>query len=332
MLLSYLLQEPLFLPVLTLIAAIVIDAAVGDPARLYKIVPHPVVLIGKAIEFMESWLNQPKKSRFARIILGTVLALTIITASTAVGLILSYLLGQVPHGWIIESLLASSLIAYRGLGKAVQHVATELALGLKPGRLAIRHLVGRDPDSLNEAGISRAAIESMAENFSDGVVAPVFWFALFGLPGICAYKAVNTLDSMIGHKNERYEAFGKFAARLDDVVNLIPARLAGLFFVLAALLVPGASARRGLKIMFRDAGLHRSPNAGWQEAAVAGALGFALAGPRTYPGYVVNDPFMGDGGRKDLDAPDIRQALKLYLGAGFWMLTTVAALLLPALL
>ncbi|WP_211212262.1 adenosylcobinamide-phosphate synthase CbiB [Kiloniella laminariae] len=326
------LQEPLFLPVLTLIIAILIDAAIGDPTRLYKIIPHPVVLIGKAIELTEIRLNRNRDSRSFRIVLGALLALGIISLSTAVGLILSHLSGQVPHGWIIESLLASSLIAYRGLGKAVQHVATELALGLKSGRLAIRHLVGRDPESLNEAGISRAAIESMAENFSDGVVAPVFWFAVFGLPGICAYKAINTLDSMIGHRNERYEAFGKFAARLDDLVNLIPARLAGLFFVLAALLVPGASPSRGLRIMFRDAGLHRSPNAGWQEAAVAGALGFALAGPRTYPGYVVDDPFMGDGGRKDLDAPDIRQALKLYLGAGFWMLVAVATLLLPSLL
>ncbi|WP_419901247.1 adenosylcobinamide-phosphate synthase CbiB [Kiloniella sp.] len=325
---SYLVQEPLFLPILTLITAILIDIVIGDPAWLYRYIPHPVVVIGKAIEYGETWLNRSKNSRITGIVLGAILSLGIITLASALGLILSRTLGQVSHGWIVESILASSLIAYRGLGTAVRNVAKDLAVGLKEGRVSISHLVGRDPESLNEAGICRAAIESMAENFSDGVVAPVFWFALFGLPGLCAYKAINTLDSMIGHKNDRYEAFGKFAARLDDLVNLIPARLAGLFYVLAALFVPGASSTQGLKVMLRDAGQHRSPNAGWQEAAVAGTLGFALAGPRTYPGYVVDDPWMGDGGRTELSAPDIKRALKLYIGAGIWMLIAVSAPLL----
>ena len=333
MLMSYLVQEPLFLPILTLITAILIDIVVGDPAWLYRYIPHPVVMIGKAIELGETRLNRSKDTRITRILLGAILTLGIVSLASALGLILSRSLGQVSHGWIIESILASSLIAYRGLGTAVRNVAKELARGLearslKEGRVAISHLVGRDPESLNEAGICRAAIESMAENFSDGVVAPVFWFALFGLPGLCAYKAINTLDSMIGHKNDRYEAFGKFAARLDDLVNLIPARLAGLFYVFAALFVPGASSFRGLKIMLRDAGQHRSPNAGWQEAAVAGTLGFALAGPRVYPGYVVDDPWMGDGGRTELAVPDINRALKLYVGAGAWMLIAASSPLL----
>lgn len=330
MLTSLLLNEPLYLPVLTLLAAILIDAAVGDPSWLYRYVPHPVVAIGKAIEFGETRLNSARSPRAKRLLLGALLSVAIVALAASVGLILSRALGQVPFGWIGESIVASTLIAYRGLGEAVRRVACELAQGLDQGRAAISHLVGRDPNSLDQAGISRAAVESMAENFSDGVVAPIFWFALFGLPGICAYKAVNTLDSMIGHRNERYEAFGKFAARLDDVVNLIPARLAGLFYVLAALFVPGASAGRGWKTMLRDAGKHRSPNAGWQEAAVAGALGFALAGPRTYPGYVVEDPWMGDGGRSELTAADINRALKLYLGAGFWMVMAVTSLLLTA--
>ncbi len=328
MLMSYLVQEPLFLPILTLIAAIFIDIVIGDPAWLYRYIPHPIVIIGKAIEIGETRLNRPKRNRVTNIILGAILSLGIIALAVAIGLILSRTLGQVSHGWIIESILASSLIAYRGLGAAVHNVAKALTLGLKEGRVAISHLVGRDPESLNEAGICRAAIESMAENFSDGVVAPVFWFAIFGLPGLCAYKAINTLDSMIGHKNERYEAFGKFAARLDDLVNLIPARLAGLFYVLAALFAPKASSGRALRVMFRDAGQHRSPNAGWQEAAVAGALGFALAGPRTYPGYVVNDPWMGEGGRSNLTKPDVNLALKLYIGAGFWLLLAVSLPLL----
>ncbi|WP_421780382.1 adenosylcobinamide-phosphate synthase CbiB [Kiloniella litopenaei] len=321
---SYLVQEPLFLPILILIIAIFIDIIIGDPAWLYRYVPHPVVIIGKAIEISEHRMNNPKNSRISGIFLGTLLSIGIIALAVAVGLILSRTLGQVSHGWIIESILASSLIAYRGLGTAVHNVSTALAQSLGEGRKAIGHLVGRDPESLDEAGICRAAIESMAENFSDGVVAPVFWFALFGLPGLCAYKAINTLDSMIGHKNERYEAFGKFAARLDDLVNLVPARLAGLLYVLAGLLIPKASAVRAFKVMLRDAGQHRSPNAGWQEAAVAGALGFALAGPRKYPGYVVDDPWMGDGGRSDLAAPDIKLALKLYIGAGLWMICPLA--------
>ncbi len=324
MLMSYLVQEPLFLPILILIIAIFIDIIIGDPAWLYRYVPHPVVIIGKAIEISEHRMNNPKNSRISGIFLGTLLSIGIIALAVAVGLILSRTLGQVSHGWIIESILASSLIAYRGLGTAVHNVSTALAQSLGEGRKAIGHLVGRDPESLDEAGICRAAIESMAENFSDGVVAPVFWFALFGLPGLCAYKAINTLDSMIGHKNERYEAFGKFAARLDDLVNLVPARLAGLLYVLAGLLIPKASAVRAFKVMLRDAGQHRSPNAGWQEAAVAGALGFALAGPRKYPGYVVDDPWMGDGGRSDLAAPDIKLALKLYIGAGLWMICPLA--------
>ncbi|WP_254055090.1 adenosylcobinamide-phosphate synthase CbiB [Kiloniella sp. EL199] len=324
---SYLVQEPLFLPILILITAIFIDIIIGDPAWLYRYVPHPVVIIGKAIEISEHRMNNPKNSRISGIFLGTLLSIVIIALAVAVGLILSRTLGQVSHGWIIESILASSLIAYRGLGTAVHNVSTALAQSLGEGRKAIGHLVGRDPESLDEAGICRAAIESMAENFSDGVVAPVFWFALFGLPGLCAYKAINTLDSMIGHKNERYDAFGKFAARLDDLVNLVPARLAGLLYVFAGLLVPKASAVRAFKVMVRDAGQHRSPNAGWQEAAVAGALGFALAGPRKYPGYVVDDPWMGNGGRSNLSAKDIKLALKLYIGAGFWMLCPFAACL-----
>ncbi|KLN62615.1 cobalamin biosynthesis protein CobD [Kiloniella spongiae] len=325
---SYLVQEPLFLPILILITAIFIDIVIGDPAWLYRYVPHPVVIIGKAIEVSERRMNNPKNNRMTGILLGALLSIGIIALAVAVGLILSRALGQVSHGWIVESILASSLIAYRGLGTAVHNVATALAQSLEEGRKAISHLVGRDPESLDEASICRAAIESMAENFSDGVVAPVFWFALFGLPGLCAYKAINTLDSMIGHKNERYEAFGKFAARLDDLVNLIPARLAGLLYVLAGLLISRASAARAFKVMLRDAGQHRSPNAGWQEAAVAGALGFALAGPRKYPGYVVDDPWMGDGGRSDLAAPDIKLALKLYIGAGFWMLFPLGVLLI----
>jgi adenosylcobinamide-phosphate synthase len=208
-------------------------------------------------------------------------------------------------------------------------VAAALDRGLAEARLAVAHIVGRDPARLDAPGVARAAAESLAENFSDGVVAPVFWFALFGLPGLCAYKAVNTLDSMIGQRNPRYERFGKAAARLDDALNWVPARLACLLLVAAAAVLPGASAAGAWRTAWRDAGGHRSPNAGWQEAALAGALGFALAGPREYPDGPVEDAWMGDG-RADLDAAALRAALRLYLVAGALLGTPLGGLLAVA--
>jgi adenosylcobinamide-phosphate synthase len=172
-------------------------------------------------------------------------------------------------------------------------------------------IVGRNPDVLDEGGVSRAAIESLAENFSDGVVAPVFWMAVGGLPGAALYKAANTADSMIGHKTPRHLAFGWAAARFDDLINLPASRLSGLWLIAAAALMPGASAIEAIRAIRRDAGAHRSPNAGWPEAAMAGALGMALAGPRVYGGELYDGAYMGNG-RRDLDAADIRRALVLY--------------------
>jgi adenosylcobinamide-phosphate synthase len=187
--------------------------------------------------------------------------------------------------------------------------------------------VGRDPAHLDAHGIARAAIESLAENFGDGVVAPVFWYVLFGFPGLLVYKAINTMDSMIGYKTPHYKAFGFSAARIDDIVNIIPARLAGLFLVLAAIFVPTANPMRAARVMLRDAGKHRSPNAGWPEAAVAGALNLALAGPRRYPGRVVKDPWIGDGSAKATHR-DIRRALYLYAVACLINAAWVAAIML----
>ncbi len=318
------------LVLLTVLLALALDALLGDPDWLYRHIPHPVVLIGNLISLGEKRLNSENAGRLTRIVLGGLWSLLVIALAAGIGYGLTAVLhlasGEAQWLALIpEALIASSLLAYRGLGKAVLFVATELGKGLPEGRIAISHLVGRDPESLDEAGVSRAAIESMAENYSDGVVAPLFWFVLLGLPGLCAYKAINTLDSMIGHRNDRYEAFGKVAARIDDLANLVPARIAGLFYVLGALLVPSASAGKALGTMLRDAGKHRSPNAGWQEAAVAGALDFALAGPRKYPGYTVDDPYMGNG-TPLLNARDIKRALQLYLGAGFWMSFTLLSL------
>jgi adenosylcobinamide-phosphate synthase len=197
--------------------------------------------------------------------------------------------------------------------------------GVTGGREAVSHIVGRDVAVLDVAGIARAAIESLAENFSDGVVAPVFWMLIAGLPGAAVYKAVNTADSMIGHRTPRYQAFGWAAARLDDLLNLPASRLSAFLIIAAASVTPRASASGAWRAVRRDAGRHRSPNAGYPEAAMAGALGLALAGPRSYGGVRVDDALMGDG-RRAADAGDIRAALGLYRRADGLLIALVGVL------
>ena len=305
---------------LIIVLALAIDAAIGDPNRLYRVMPHPVVLIGRSIAMGDRLLIRPEMGRGATLARGGALTVLVVLIAAAAGWLASRLTQALPAGWLIEAALASSLLAFRSLHDHVQAVARGLDQGLDEARAAVAHIVGRDPDSLDEAGIARAAIESAAENFSDGVVAPVFWFAAFGLPGLAAYKAINTLDSMIGHRTERYADFGAVAARLDDAANWLPARIAGGVIAAAAFLVPQASAGRAAATMGRDAPRHRSPNAGWPEAAMAGALDFALAGPRRYGDQTVDDHWMGDG-RRDLTAADIRTALRLYLVSGALLAT-----------
>ena len=312
-----------------LLLALAVDALLGDPPRLYRSLPHPVVLIGRLIVAGERWLNDAAAPERIRTWRGASLTLAVTLAAALAGGFLVLLFDGLPGGWLVEGLLASSLIAFRGLHDHAAAVARGLDNSLDDGRAAVAHIVGRDPESLDGAGVARATVETIAENFSDGVVAPVVWFLLLGLPGLCAYKAVNTLDSMIGYRNARYLAFGRVAARLDDGVNWLPARLAGVLVVLAAALLPGTSGAGAWRAMRRDAPKHRSPNAGWQEAAFAGALGIALAGPRQYGNQQVEDHWMGDG-RRDLGPADIRAALKLYLAAGAALGGTVAALWMVA--
>jgi len=311
-------------PTAIVLLALLADAALGDPRWLYRAVPHPVVLIGRLIAAGEAIWNDPRTAPHRRFRLGMALSLLVIGIAAGLAWALERALAGLPWGWLGLALAASSLIAFRGLHDRVRAVATALDRNLGEARAAVGEIVGRDPDSLDAPGVARAAAESLAENFSDGVVAPVFWFLLLGLPGLAACKAVNTLDSMIGHRSARYADFGRFAARLDDAVNWLPARLAGGLFVLAAALLPGAGARTAWRTMLRDAPKHRSPNAGWQEAALAGALGFALAGPRRYAGTLVEDHWMGQG-RIHLGAADLRKALRLYLLAGAWVAGGVAA-------
>lgn len=302
------------------LCAMLVELAVGYPDRLFRAIRHPVVWVGALISTLELRLNRGSAGRRRVGGVATVIVLLVVAGGAAAAV-------QTALGLAVAAVLGSSLIAQRSLAVHVRRVADALeAGGLAGGRAAVSQIVGRDPEALDTAGVARAAVESLAENFSDGVVAPVFWMAAGGLPGAAAYKAVNTADSMIGHRNARYLAFGWAAARLDDLVNLPASRLTAGLLVLAAAVVPGASASDAARAVWRDARRHRSPNAGWAEAAMAGALGFALAGPRQYGGVVVDDAVMGAGGRRDLGAPDIRRALRLY-----WVADGLLALLLAGL-
>ncbi|WP_061028617.1 adenosylcobinamide-phosphate synthase CbiB [Bradyrhizobium sp. CCH5-F6] len=287
--------------------AMAVDALLGWPSWLFVRIGHPVTWLGWLIAAIDSAWNRASDPPTLRRAAGVAGALVVIALSVVLGWLLQSLL---PRGWLeiaLIGILAWPLVALRSLHDHVAAVAEPLRAGdIVAARDAVSRIVGRDPAALDEAGIARAAIESLAENASDGIVAPVFWGALFGLPGILGYKAINTLDSMIGHRSERYEAFGWAAARIDDAANFIPARVTGFLFVLLA---PHRS--EALSCMTRDARRHRSPNAGWPEAAMAGGLGVRLSGPRIYHGSVTNEPWLNEGAR-DPRAADIGEALTLY--------------------
>lgn len=312
--------------------ALAIEAAFGYPQRFYAAIGHPVTWIGRWIGALDRTLNREAASFATRKAMGALalallLAVTIALSSVAQHLCLSF----GPLGLIPLALLASTLIAQRSLHEHVASVAEGLEReGLEGGRRAVSMIVGRNPQTLDEAGVSRAAIESLAENFSDGIIAPAFWLGAGGLPGIAAYKAINTADSMIGHRTPRHLAFGWAAARLDDFVNLPASRLTALLLVASAALDRTTDARNAWRAVRRDAGKHRSPNAGWPEAAMAGALGLRLAGPRVYGETRVEDHWMGDG-RPEATAADIRRALTLYRRA-CGLLWVLAALLAVAVL
>ncbi len=313
------------------LAALVVEALIGYPAPVYAVLRHPVTWIGALIACLERALNRPEWSNARRKQAGVAALAVALAATGAVALALTALAPANFLGFWLLAFLASSLVAQRSLHDHVAAVAQALSMeGLDAGRAAVAMIVGRDVAALDVAGVSRAAVESLAENFSDGVVAPAFWTALLGLPGGALYKAANTADSMVGHKSERYLHFGWASARFDDLVNLPASRLAALWLILAALVLPGADAKAAWRALRRDASRHKSPNAGWPEAAMAGALGFRLAGPRVYGGEAVDDVYMGDG-RAELDANDIFRALALYRLACGAQIAALAGLLLIAL-
>jgi adenosylcobinamide-phosphate synthase len=297
------------------VAALAFDALIGDPDWLWRRLAHPVALFGAAIGWLDRLLNRetwpPQRRKWA----GIVTVIIVVAVAGLIGLLLQMGLQRSFAGNMALGLIASVFIAQRSLYQHVARVRAAFADGgLAAARQSVSMIVGRDPEHLDEAGVCRAAIESCAENFSDGVVAPVFWLALLGLPGLIAYKAINTADSMIGHHNERYESFGWAAARLDDLVNWIPARLSAMLLAVTAP-IAGGSIRTALNVTKRDASKHRSPNAGWPESAMAGALGLALAGPRSYGERIVDDPFLNAEARKDATPGDIGRALDLLAAA-----------------
>ena len=280
-----------------LLLALLLDAAIGDPAWVWKRIPHPVVIIGRLVSYLELTLNTGQHRRL-RGIGGMVL---IGISALLVGAGIRWL----PDHGIVEVLVVAVFLAHRNLVDEVKGVSTALRTSIAAGRAQIARIVGRDPDTLTTEGVARAAIESAAENLSDGVIAPVFWYAIAGLPGMVLYKAVNTADSMIGYKTDSLADFGWAAARLDDVMNWIPARLSGGLIAL----IHGS--KEAISCMRRDAPLHRSPNAGWPEAAMAAIVGVALSGPRRYGGVFLDSPYVNGAGRKNACPEDIDAAVRV---------------------
>lgn len=310
--------------VLVALIALGFERVAGYPDALVARIGHPVIWMGRLIALSDRHLNDRTRAR------GVLALLLLLGATAAVSGALAALCRALPFGFVLEALLASTLLAQKSLADAVAAVATALRRSLADGRIAVSHIVGRDPEQLDEAGVARAAIESLAESTSDAVVAPLFWLLLLGLPGIALYKAANTADSMIGHKTERHLQFGWASARFDDLLNLVPARLSALLIAVAAIFVRAADPRAAWRTALRDARKHESPNAGWPEAAMAGALGFALGGPRSYAGEMIDLPRFGTG-RADLGPDDTAAALRLYRAVLNLLLLLLGALALLAL-
>jgi adenosylcobinamide-phosphate synthase len=293
-------------------AALVVERIIGYPDWLFRRIGHPVTWIGWLIEQLDDRWNRETEGFEERRRMGVLALLVLLGAMIAISLLVETALLSVVVGPVLLVLVAATLPAQKSLDSHVDAVATALETGgIEAGRKAVAMIVGRDPAHLDEAAVCRAAIESLAENFSDGIVAPALWMGVGGLMGGVVYKAANTADSMIGHRSPRHEAFGWAAARFDDLINLPASRLTALLFAAAAFFIEGASPREAIRAVLRDAKHHRSPNAGWPEAAMAGALGIALAGPRSYGGRMIEARFMGEGGNPHLTVWHIHIALKL---------------------
>jgi adenosylcobinamide-phosphate synthase len=302
-------------PPAILLLALAIDALAGDMRPVFRYLPHPVAAIGGMVGSLDRRLNRPQRSATDRRMRGVLCVVLVVGLAAAIGWGAHAVFAHARWGWAAEAVAIGVLVAQRSLYDHVAAVGNALvAEGVEGGRREVAHIVGRDTRGLDDHGVARAAIESLFENFGDGVVAPVFWYLLLGLPGLLALKAINTLDSMIGHRTPRHLDFGAAAARLDTAVMFLPARLAALCVVVAAAVLPGARPFAALRTAWRDGRKHRSVNAGWPEGAGAGALGLALSGPRRYHGAASDDPWIGDGRARATPA-DIVRALRLFAAA-----------------
>jgi adenosylcobinamide-phosphate synthase len=300
---------------LVLLLALLLDRIAGDPQWLWSRMPHPVVVFGAAISYADRQLNPASLTGSQRRMNGIAAILALLLLTVAAGFVFNRFFALFgPVGILLETGLVAIFLAQKSLADHVAAVALALRdEGLTGGRAAVSRIVGRDPETLDEPAVCRAAIESLAENFSDGVVAPALWYAVFGLPGLFAYKMLNTADSMIGHKSEKYIDFGWAAARLDDVANWPAARLSILLIAAGAWIRRGTSAgREAIRVAMRDGALHRSPNSGRPEAAMAGALNVQLAGPRIYGGVIVREPMINDTGRDVATSGDIEDGVSVF--------------------
>ena len=320
--------DPLFI----LLLALVLDWYFGEPEAIWSSIPHPIVLFGKTVSFADKKLNKTSDDHKAQYKKGA-LAITLLIIAA---LLSSFLLEGVIHffgifGFLIELFIVFVLLAQKSLADHVEMVANGLKdEGLEGGRKAVGMIVGRDPGSLDQSGVSRASIESLAENFSDGVVAPAFWYAVFGLSGIIVYKMINTADSMIAYRNEKYLWFGRVTAQIDDLANWLPARISALLIAIGAGMLNGSAGfKNALIVALRDSGLHRSPNAGWPEAAMAGGADLALGGPRIYPDEIVQQAYLNSSGKRKLGVGDIQKAIQIFTLACFvlWFFTGALAVI-----
>lgn len=319
-------------PFFILLIALMLDWYFGEPEALWSRFPHPIVMFGKAVSFADKRLNSPEDSSGNQYKKGAIGISLLLFAALIGAFLLQWLISFFGFlGFFIELFIVFVLLAQKSLADHVEAVADGLKEdGLKGGRKAVSMIVGRDPSRLDKAGVSRAAIESLAENFSDGVVAPVFWYAVFGLPGIIVYKMINTADSMIAYRNEKYLCFGRVAAQIDDLANWLPARISAVLISLGSGMLNGVVAfRNSMIVALRDSGLHRSPNAGWPEAAMAGGADIALGGPRIYSEETVQQAYLNSSGKRDLGVTDIKQTIQIFALACFslWFFTGVLAVL-----
>lgn len=298
-----------------LLLALLLDALIGDPDWLWRKVSHPVVWIGGLIDRLDERYNKSIDSQKRRQQKGVFVLIVLIIIGAVCGWVLQLLINTLVLPFILEAIVVAVFLSSRSLYDHVQQVARKLEYSdLSQARDAVAQIVGRDRDTLDRSAISRAAIESLAENFSDGVIAPALWYLIAGLPGLIVYKMVNTADSMIGHKTARYRIFGWAVARFDDLINLPASRITAILCILAvAILLTKTEAKQALLCIYRDASKHRSPNAGYPESAMAGGLNIALSGPRAYDGKMGNEAWINERGRKQLEPADITSSLSIYV-------------------